>query len=419
MRREDIENDEKFQNLLDSRELTDKAASNYLIAITQYCNLHRMTPTELINEAYEDEDKRVRRSERRIKKKLIKFRKYLKDEGYEATYARTLMTIVRTFYNEDDIVLPKVSMKKFVPRKKTEDDIPGRDHINKALKHSNIMYRAIILLMSSSGLGSKEVRNLTYGEFFKAIKDYLKIPELDPSDISNIIKLTKDKSIIVQWDIIRSKRNTSQITCSSPESTKAILEYLETKPPESFDDPLFMSRGRKKIKDNTMVVNFQIINDRCGFPKVGSTRFFHAHAMRTFFASTALEHGMKKEYVDWSIGHTLNNNEDPYFKQKKAASFAQYQSIVEHLTIENVEKTTIEIDNPKMQKILEQKDEEIASLRKSLANIDRKVDEKIDASTLVKMLTAESKLDLNDGKNIMPNKVDLVKVLLNMINDKG
>lgn len=419
MKREDIEKDDKFQSLLDSRELTDKAASNYLTAITQYCNLHQMTPTELINEAYEDEDNRIRRSERRLKKKLIKFRKYLKDEGYEPTYARTLMTIVRTFYIEDEIVLPKVSMKKFVPRKKTEEDIPGRDDIKKALKHSNIMYRAIILLMSSSGLGSKEVRNLTYKEFFKAIKGYLEIPELDPFDIPHIIKLTKDNSIIVQWDIIRSKRNTSQITCSSPEATKAILDYLETKPPESLEDPLFMSRGRKKIKNNTMVVNFQIINDRCGFPKVGSTRFFHAHAMRTFFASTAIEHGMKKEYVDWSIGHTLNNTEDPYYKQKKQASLTQYEKIVEHLTIGKVEKTTVEIDNPKMQKLIEQKDEEIASLKKSLANIDRKVDGKIDAATLVKMLTAESKLDLNEAKNKMPNQVDIVKVLLNMIDNKG
>lgn len=82
------------------------------------------------------------------------------------------MATIMGFYQEFDIDTPKIKMKNHETREKTTfQDIVGKKHIKKALKKSNIKYRAIILLMSGSGMGSAEIINLTYQNFLESIAE--------------------------------------------------------------------------------------------------------------------------------------------------------------------------------------------------------------------------------------------------------
>ena len=53
------------------------------------------------------------------------------------------------------------------------EKLPTKDHIRKALKYCNLRDKAIILLQFSSGMSGGDVRNLTYGQFYIAIKEYI------------------------------------------------------------------------------------------------------------------------------------------------------------------------------------------------------------------------------------------------------
>ena len=110
---------------------------------------------------------------------------------------------------------------------KSFEKIPSREDIKKVLPHVDLKHKAIILLMSSSGMGSAEVRNLRYKDFLKAMLEYLDpkkelfakyvITEEDikvDEDTADIIfdvlsitkKLRKKGNIIPTWRIKRTKQ---------------------------------------------------------------------------------------------------------------------------------------------------------------------------------------------------------------------
>ena len=347
MRREDILNDERVQDFIDERDISKGSVRNLVTALNKYCGLHKMTPSELIDEAREDQKNIEYVTDRRIKKKLTRFRRLMLNEGARATYARTIMQLVRGFYGEYEVVLPKVSMKKFPVHRKKEDEIPDKYEIRKAIKNANLQMTAIILLKASSGMDSVTLRYLTYNNFYEALEEEL--IELgktvnDPFDFEELTELIKGEDIIINWTLERSKVGYyKHYTCSTPETTRAILEYLYQKPPTSFDAPLFRTRGRPNdvIEDDTLIVNFRTINNKCGFGKVGTYVKFHAHALRAYFGTILLRHGIRKEYADFMMGHIVDETSSSYFVPTKAGVREQYEKVVDHLAVQEVEVTKV------------------------------------------------------------------------------
>ena len=90
------------------------------------------------------------------------------------------MVTIRSFYSEFEIGLPKSRIKQGnTKRIITADDIVGKEHILKVLEHCNIKYKAIILLMSSGGMGRAEIIHLKYQDFLNAISDYYNPSKMD------------------------------------------------------------------------------------------------------------------------------------------------------------------------------------------------------------------------------------------------
>ena len=347
MKREDILNDERVEDFIEERELSEGSITNLVNALNKYCELNKMTPSELIKEAREDQREFEYVSDRRIKKRLVKFRRLMLNEGAKGTYARTLMQLIRGFYGEYEIVLPKISMKKFPVHRKKEDEIPDKYDIRKAIKNANLQMKAIILLKASSGMDSMTLRHLTYKHFYDGLKEELKglgKTIEDPFDFEKLTELIKGEDIIINWTLERSKVGFYQhYTCSTPETTRAILDYLYKKPPKNFDTPLFRTRGRPDdvIEEDTLIVNFRTINNQCGFGKVGKYGKFHAHALRTYFGTPLLRHGIRKEYADFMMGHIVNETDSSYFIPTKAGVREQYEKVVDNLAVQEVVVTKI------------------------------------------------------------------------------
>ena len=61
---------------------------------------------------------------------------------------RNYIGIIKGFYMEYEIEIPRIRLKKDT-REESREDIPTADDIKFALKHANTKYKSIILLMAS------------------------------------------------------------------------------------------------------------------------------------------------------------------------------------------------------------------------------------------------------------------------------
>ena len=385
MIKEDIINDAHFQEFLNSRQVRTSTKEQYILRIFNYCVFLDKTPTELIEEAENDEEQRIRMKKRHIKKYLNDFLHHLIEEQKSTSYIKDFVVTVRSFYSEFEIEIPKIRLKQENDKRMiTTDDIVGKEHVLRALEHCNLKYKAILLLMSSSGMGRAEIIHLRYNDFLTAISAYYKPSVKEQFDIYLLAEkvLEKIEDIIPTWQIKRYKTKMPFMTFSSPESTQSIVYYLlerikNNKPITSMDDSLFESKGHQ-IDNNSFNHYFIEINDKCDFGFVGHHRFFTSHKLRKYFASTLNKNNVPEISTQWMLGHSIDKVTDAYFKLDINALKEQYKRVVEDLSIEKVitrEITTKEYDN-----ILEElrkerktrdkenkdKDEEMAEMKREL-----------------------------------------------------
>jgi integrase len=218
--------DPYFQQLVDERGIKEYTIIHYSIILNDYCKLLNKTPTLLIEEAVLEEEQGIRLPQRKIKQHLTQYRKHLEDKGYSPKTIKGSMVVVRTFYNEYDIELPKTRYKHQTKDPfQTSKDLPNKEQIRQALKHCDFKYRAIILLMISSGMGSAEIRHIKYKDFFNALD-----AEYSQDNIYQSIKnAAAFRDEIPTWKLKRIKTGNQYFTFSSPESSEAILDYLHKK----------------------------------------------------------------------------------------------------------------------------------------------------------------------------------------------
>jgi len=339
----DISDDKRIKDFFMLRDLGESTKRTYLIRLTKYSKFTGLTPTELIEEAKTDQIENPWIKERRITKHLVSYKNHLQEKGSSFNTIKTDMATVKGFYHEHDIDTPRIRIKNREKKQRiTTDDIVGKKHIKEALKHSNIKYRAIILLMSSSGMGSAEMIHLNWQHFLNAISDYIHLVGKEQFDIPYITeKLRENRNLILTWDIHRYKTSHPYTTFSTPEANLAILDYLnqrnaENKPINNLEDPLFLS-GNTRISRWSTQKYFVYLNDTCQFGKSGKNRFFTSHKLRKYFASTLNSNRVPEMFTKWLLGHNANQTVDRYVKPNITALKEEYTRLIPQLSIERVE----------------------------------------------------------------------------------
>ncbi len=353
-----IEDDCHIKDFYRSRNLRRTTQTLYTTLLTHYCLYTGKSPTELIEEAEEDEEERIRMKDRKIKTYLLEYSEYLENNGKAPSYIDRIITTIRTFYSEYEIELPR--KRKIIQDQETlitKEDIVSKKHINEALKHANTKYKAIILLMVSSGMGASEICNLTWQNFLKAIE----MEKYNGFDMGKLRELVSKKHYLIPtWYINRQKTSMPYFTFSSPESIEAIFTFLGErnhlkKDITAPEDSLFEFDGHK-MNVKGMVAYFQRLNDRAGFgwQQYNRQRFFHSHALRKFFASTLTEAGINELEVNWMLGHRPPKISGTYIKPSVEGLKNKYRNYVSKLSLEEVKLRDIhsrEFDN--LQKQLE------------------------------------------------------------------
>lgn len=328
--------DPLVKDFFTQRTLVDRTQVQYELVIREYSTLIGLTPSQFIQEAEDEEDNRLRMRKRKIRQYLTQYRDWLIETGKSKLTTAQRVTIIRQFYSEYEIELPRVTLDR--PNiTGSRSDLPTIHDIRKAYNIANNKYKAIILLMATSGMGSSEVVNVKYSDLMYGLEDYLKGTIKDLLDIGEVTekvtKLMNEDYIIPLWDIKRVKTGANYFTFSSPESVYAILTHLAAHPPETMDSYIFQGTNGNHLTTAPIQKYFRKINKKCGWGKKGRQIFFRSHNLRKWFASTLYAHKIPQLTIDWWLGHRINDTTAAYFKFDYKKLREQYATMIPELTI--------------------------------------------------------------------------------------
>lgn len=341
----DIEKEPTVKNLFLHANLSDSTKQGYLTALRHYVAHTSLTPTQMVEEALEEEKLGLIMPEREIFIQLPGFREYLKGirnqntgQPLASSTISNYVNKIRTFYSYFEIQTPKqprnankmnIAQKKNLKR-------PSKELIQNALDEANYRDRAIMLTGLSSGMSTAEIISLTLEQFEQGY---------DP------------ETGITTFDMRRGKVERDFITFTSPEASNAILKYIEwrNRPPSLNEkSKLLEYEKRKTTPKSSLFIKMKIENkyldthdekirsmtkptigamyrriiDQLGISiPPGEFNILRPHTMRKEFDSRLLNEGMNGDIVEYMMGHKLSGSKSHYFEgdvEKLKKMYAEY-----------------------------------------------------------------------------------------------
>ena len=295
----------------------------YASAIKKYEHFHAKSIEKLLVEA--EGEKSLPLNDRKIKRRLVDFRKYLMNSNLSSRSAKTYFSKIKAFYRFHDIELPDIANVKYGrDYQMNYNDLPTKEHIKKAVEISEVGIQAVILFMASSGTAKAETLSLTVSDFIKATGNYH-----DGGSIADILDSLENKSIVPAFYLKRIKTDKYYYTFCTPEATSYIIKYLKSRSNLKKSSKLF------DYSPSAITNRFREINDSNGWGFRGRYRFFRPHALRKFHASNI---NLSSETVDELQGRGKSEVHDAYIKSKPEELKRKYTSKMCNVEILKIEK---------------------------------------------------------------------------------
>lgn len=310
-----------------TKDLSHNTIRSYTNALNQYSTYHQQSIQQLLEEADNEEEQRIRLKHRKIKQKLLNFRQHLINQEKQPLSVNTIMNRIIATYHFYEIETPRLPSLKNTNHELIED-IPTKEHIRTALQTTNnIALQALILFMSSSGSAKNETLSITIQNFIDATREYH-----HEATIENVIQaLEKRDDVVPTFQLYRKKTHYPYITFCTPEATKKIITYLRYRIQRNKgltpEDKLF------HFQSEVINKHFIRLNDRLGWGWKGSSRFFHPHALRKFFATELLKSDMDSMTIDFLSGRKISSTHEAYFKADPQKLKQKYISFMNNLMI--------------------------------------------------------------------------------------
>ena len=351
----------------------------YAYHLLNYYKATGLTPTEAIEEAHKEEDTIKRLSDRSIEDHQIEYVEYLENQKASLTSIQTGLTMVRTFYSNFDVILPKPPVIR--PDQEgdevmdTTEELPGLEEIKKAMDKATPLYKSIIVLMASSGMGRGEILRLTIQDLINAISRYADITIDDLQDIDSLRKKLPEKIGPLEWKIYRAKmrhkNRKKYITFSTPESLDYLLRYLELvrAKPQSSAEMLYLYKKGTPMTNAGFDDYFRTLNSRCGWGKRGKQVYFRSHSLRKFFTNQLVNSSLGFNNTNWLLGHEpLNKTDASYFKPNPQVMYDLYYNNMDLVTI----FSTIEVHDKTNERVTEL-ETQIEQMRKANEEMARSI----------------------------------------------
>ncbi len=332
---EQLSNDQYIREWFRTRELKAGTRERYLEGMSQYTEMTKKTPIQLIEEAESEIKQGILPRVRKIKLYILDFKDLLAAR-YAPTSRETYLSAIRSFYRAFDID-PPLNLSKAngaMPLERNINHNFGKEQVRAMAEYANTRDKAIILTMKSSGMARLEIINLTYRQFREGYDSRSKIATIR---------------------MRRQKTNTDFITFIDPEGTLAVINYLTKYRryrggfDSAFDDePLFMSlKGDGKIDEKSFGLIFWLMAKkmRIHIPaKTKETRKFnalHSHNLRKFFNTALKNSGMNSDIVEFMLGHVGDRTKRAYYLQDAEKLKEQY---IKHMHVLSIYSNGASID---------------------------------------------------------------------------
>lgn len=342
----ELENDQTIKDWLNSTSQKKGTRNLYIFAMQYYTEFLSMTPDEILDEAEQEVIDRVSPRKSRMKRHLLDYKDHLQKQGFAPLTIKSRLTGVYSFYKKNDITLPSMPRNESRAQPlKQHKDIPTKEDIQTILKHADELERAIVLIGVSGGLAANELCNLTVGDFTKGY---------DPVTEVTTLKLRREKE---DYDFV---------TFLTPETSRAILDYMQSR--EQIPKTGNMRRLRqlskqkiysdsnyllccRKVPDeylNTNNEKFRQLNGQAIIEiyrrlaeaaqkttPLGTWSLIRSHNIRKYFNSTLLNNGADSFIVNFWMGHTLDDTQSAYFRASAEGGLKEtYMKFVPYLTIQ-------------------------------------------------------------------------------------
>ena len=346
-----IADDPKLNQMFTKKNLSESRRRMYIYNFNEMYNLTGLTPSGLIAEAkYEqkpslDENNQIifkDVDDRKITEYIYQYYASMEEKKLKSATKKTKMGVIRSFYTNFKIELPD-NIQITIPHQLIrEGDIPNLEDIKKGVEQAKYLkYRAIILLIATSGIRSGDVRHFTVEDFLNATKEY------HNGTLEGL--LHSKENIIPMWDFIprkTMKQGNICITFNTPETSKYIIEYLkqriergETLNKDSF---LFRSKKNKQYSIKGFLWVFSSVNKELFGKDKHNRDFFRAHNLRKFFLSTFRQKTNDSFTYKIVAGHSIRKNNDENYQEIPLTEIKkQYLKVIPFLSIKDTRVHTI------------------------------------------------------------------------------
>ena len=384
-----IRNDSYFLGYITSRDITEVSKEKYAKELTKLCKSIDMEFGEIIKKCQIQQRTRIVEDENNPKESILvefdvnspdslakiaqdSFVDFCKERGNTNITINNGVVVLRSFFKSYKIKLP--IWKPLDENYEDWEPLTKEDFIF-VMKDSSLIHQSLITFMLSSGIRIGDCLKLTIKDFMKATSDYH-----DFKDVNDFID-NAPEDMLGYWKFDPKKTKRYKIKCStmnSAESSNYILQnlrriknqYLPRKSKRikkelkmSKNDALFGSHHKmykepmtvKSITDQFTLKNHKLhewrvnqIKNDIAQGKYSEEDFedlekeipkFHAHACRKFFIDTLDKKCADSRLRSLMEGHKPVNKNDPsYVKKKKKDVMEVYKtSLLEHVTLENIE----------------------------------------------------------------------------------
>lgn len=411
----EIEEDIAYKKFINKKPRSNETRKTILRSLKIYFNYIRMTPSEAIKEAKEEQISYLNDKnqiiepdveETKLAQYFQGFYEYERERGMSKNTIINRLATIRNFYNSLKLKKLPDNLVVDVP---TSKKIPLRyEKIKRALSIVSPRDKAIISFMCSSGMRSGDVRSLKIKDFLKAV------------DIDNLEELlTTEEELIGYWKFTPHKtpRNKCQ-TCNSPYASRNIINYLLDRKKDkkiNKNSILFSSKrtdekytrsgfskkynplDEKLYYDDINWINKQAINKNWPEDKINEKKNniskFHPHNFRTFFISTISSHSSNLRILSMMAGHKLpGQNDDTYVWFEKETIINTYFKMIPYLSFDKTITKKIDDKGRKKLKKLEQENKYLKERQRETNNRLTQIEstlQNIDYSKLDQLLNQE------------------------------
>ncbi len=296
-----------------TRSVSESTAQTYLSYITQWLKYSEKSLSNIYETAQKQQLDNVPLNQRELTHIILDYKYFIDNSDYAQTTKNIKMNVIYSFCRAFEFEIPHIRLKKALCEDKNYERPITRQELITLMNSNPLRETAFLVLQATSGMGSKEARNLTISDILKAINN-----ELDSNyETAEDLLRNEDKILeneVYEIRIVRSKVNYRYITFLNRECLKHILDYIKyrikqtnsKKLTDNVNDPLFITNKGEKMSSKAVTAMYREMGNKVGFSNAENTyRFWRSHNIRKYFYNI-VEETVGIEYADEWLGHVPN-----------------------------------------------------------------------------------------------------------------